>query len=341
MRQDWVFQGEILRYPFLAAIEKYIEQGCSLCAESTISVRRKILRYLAGVLEDLRERGEIKTTHPKYMDDNDIIALIKWMRSRNLDPATQCKWLQFVDGLLLVHGNSTVQTMRKMHKHVFPRPQRKPIFVKTDDEIGRMVTATEQIPGWPGVVGKFLCIVYPLTGLRVSELRRAHLDDLIITPEKITLRVRHPKGENTYGQHRIVLIHPGALPHIQEYLRQRAEYLKTHGATSECLIPFCYHNGTVEEWTHALWGQLSGEIRLRSGVNFNWRQLRPTYAHKLANQYNVDMKDIAVQLGHASTATTERYYARISEAKAQDRINSAFQSGDVRDGLKIALPTVN
>jgi integrase len=82
-----------------------------------------------------------------------------------------------------------------------------------------------------------------------------------------------------------------------------------------------------------MWGKLSGDLRKLSGVIFNWKTIRPTYANRLINKYGVSIGDVAQMLGHASTATTEKYYGRIELARAKDRIRLAYTATEQADKI--------
>ncbi len=107
------------RYPLMAAAEKYLEKRSLKVGKSTMDNERRIVRSIVRELEEMRERGELKTTNPVEVGPVELRAFLDWMREprhhkgKPLDPDTQVRYLSKIEGILELHGNKIVESMRQ------------------------------------------------------------------------------------------------------------------------------------------------------------------------------------------------------------------------------------
>ena len=66
-------------------------------------------------------------------------------------------------------------------------------------------------------------------------------------------------------------------------------------------------------------------VSMATGVEFDHRALRRTWGQALLDA-GVSEEEVSVLLGHASTATTSRYYARTREGRARDAARAAWRN---------------
>jgi integrase/recombinase XerD len=164
--------------------------------------------------------------------------------------------------------------------------------------------------------------VYAYTGLRPKELRLAQIEDLDTV--KWTIWVRHPKGEGKYGKQRTVPIPPQIRPHIQKYLLARAEQLKKYQiGYCEQLIPNFTKEGT-SYFSDGGFRKLKYPLEKEAGIRFKLKDFRSSYAQNLKDR-GISIEVVSKALGHTSTKTTERFYARIRDASVFEEINRAWE----------------
>ncbi|MEW5937842.1 MAG: site-specific integrase [Candidatus Thermoplasmatota archaeon] len=177
---------------------------------------------------------------------------------------------------------------------------------------------------WSGAVMAFAIPAYYYTGLRPSELRKAHLEDLDL--KTWTLRVRHPKGEASWGSRRTVPIPPPLRTYVLDYLDARRKRLEEIGMQEcEALIPnLSPWNTTGEPYTAQSILRMKRMVEERSGIRFEMRKLRNTCGQHLKDR-GVPIEAISKLLGHASTVTTEKHYARMRDAHAFRLVESAWE----------------
>ena len=259
------------------------------------------------------------------MTEDDIRGFLSWMDvEKHLDNDTRTKYIGILKQLLLSFDNYAIQRME--HKKQLPRRVRKEVKVLTEGEVWRIIKAAKNIEGWRGVVATFLSVIYPFTGLRPSELRRARRIDLDTTSWEMF--VAHPKGEDKYGVKRTVPVLPPARPYVLEYLKQRSEHLAKYGIPeNQCdqLIPrFVRGRKETAYYTLTALHVLKYEIEAIAGISFKLKTFRATYG-----QMNLDrgakLDRVSRLMGHSNTATTERFYCRVKDRAAFEEINEIWE----------------
>ena len=321
------------RYPFLEYAMQYMGMRKGFIADSTYDELERKMRYLNKILVELRASGKISTTNPKKITRRDIAAIIEWARRKGLQNVTIGKYLGAISKVCLFTGNGVFEHMKAEGERL-PGKTPKEMRDLSEEELVIILRKASEILGWSGEVGSFIMHMYPYTGLRPSELRLAHIED--IDTDRWTMFVRHPKGEGSYAKQRTAPILPPARPAVLRFLKARTERLRRYGVKKAVPLIPARHNGgfdfyssnrfrvmkkRVEEIVNA-----EREERGRPSINFNLKIFRDTYC-----QMNLDMNpellsDISLTMGHASTRTTELHYGRIKERKALERIQRAWES---------------
>jgi len=174
-----------------------------------------------------------------------------------------------------------------------------------------------------------LMYTYPYTGVRASELRRAHLED--IDTRRWVIFVRHPKGEDSYAKQRHAPILPPARQAILHYLTAREERLKEFGFDkAEMLIPVVKGTDSPHYYAESTFRRLKKKVQERMiaeygiDLDFCLRTLRDTYCQMNLDKDETLLSAVSVSMGHASTVTTERHYGRMKTKNALDRIQAAW-----------------
>lgn len=311
------------RYPFLTYAEKYLERRKASLVKATLDQLHRKARFLSKELEQLKRDGKIKNTSPEKFTENDINEIILWMKSKGNGNNYQSKNLGFIKSICEFAGNG-VFTQMKAGGIDLPKMVIQDLNPLTEEEVRIIFEASDKMEGYTGDVMRFLVRMYFFTGLRQSELRRAHLEDL--NTYKWQTWVRHPKGEGRYGKQRFVPIVPPLRTFVMEYLEARKKFLAKTGKSSNALIPSnrgtCYSANRFQVLKKNLKKIINIEYEGRD-FNFKFKDFRDGFC-----QYNIDndvgVSAVSVLMGHASTATTERHYGRMKASKAMDRLNAAY-----------------
>ncbi|MCX6652382.1 MAG: site-specific integrase [Methanomassiliicoccales archaeon] len=143
--------------------------------------------------------------------------------------------------------------------------------------------AAERSEGWTGQVAMLLTAFFPATGLRPSELRLANLEDLEL--RNWTFRVRHPKGERSYGRQRMVLVLPPAHEAAKRFLKERRMKLDEMGVNAcEVLIPAFHGRGKAGFYASARFWEIKRKVQRLVNVDpggekidFHIKTFRNTY----------------------------------------------------------------
>ncbi len=328
------------RYPLMAAAEQYLEKRKVQVGPATYNNDRRTVRYFVGEIEQMREGGMIATTNPQEIGPAEVRAFIDWMREpskhktgRPLDPDTQVRYLSKLEMILRSKGNRVMEKMRD-EGYSFPkRAGAKPIRAIAEPDLMEIQAAAKRVkscphepPGWRMAKATLLSSMYVATGVRPSELRLAHFEDLDM--KKWRFYVRTPKGVGVWADQRTVTVMPPYREAILSFVREREELLRFYGREKATyLIPNL--RGVKEEqqdrpYSANHFRELKKELEALSGIDFRIKDFRPTFATLTVDMDSALMADVSAQLGHANMATTQRYYARISADRAGSRLEKAW-----------------
>ena len=309
------------RYPLRTAIGEYVKTHSTYLAEATVAERKRKLMAFAERYEALCGENADLDPNPSKWGEKEISAILLDIRKRNWSLATQAKELENIQALLRSEGNGIADKMKASKPQLFPRRTATRGPSLTEEQLGQVLKAADEVTGWTGEVARFLIATHAFTGLRPGELRKAEREDLDTTTW--TLRVRHPKGEAQYGDHRIVPIPEPMRRYVVHYLRAREQMLAERGIleVKPLLCPkpnpnIFYNAVSLRRAKH--------EVERVSGVRFELRALRRTYGQNLLNR-GVALETVSLALGHSSTLTTERYYCRKDADTARREILRAFE----------------
>ena len=240
-----------------------------------------------------------------------------------------------------------------------PRAVRKSIQTLDDDDLARLRAAAEAMAseghhdGWRGKVARFLVEFLPATGLRPKEVQGVRLADVNLRKRRV--RVAHPKGEGRWASDaEDAPLPPAVHQAVLDFLGDREAYL--NGEPCEWLLPLrkmvpvLNPDGTpargedglplwaetVGPWTDTVLRKLAADLRERTaapgqpGVEFSWKTMRATFGQR-ARDAGARIDEVSRAMQHASTKTTEEFYARVSAGAALEAVNRAL-SRPVRRG---------
>lgn len=127
------------------------------------------------------------------------------------------------------------------------------------------------------------------------------------------------KGEGSWGQSRGAPIVDGVEDIIERYLEMRERKLEGRGKESRSMFPPL--QGKSEFYTQQAFEKLKSGVEDTLGVKYELRSGRRAFGQRLLDKGN-RIEDVSVAMGHASTKTTELYYARGRESIVFNRIRS-------------------
>lgn len=311
------------RYPFLASADEYLEKRKAFIAKSTYAEWGRKVKYLNRVLVDLHGQGKLESYNPERMTENDIAAFLTWAREKAIQPATVEKYITLLSNICNYAGNSVIVRMKASGER-FPRRTPKDLKCLDQDELEMISEAADKMDGWYGEVAKFLMAIYPYCGLRPSELRLAHIEDL--DTKRWRIWVRHPKGEGTYARQRYAPILPPARKAVMEYLEAREARIKQLGVKAAVpLIPAKHSEGIgcySENRFRSIKAQVMASV---PGVKFSLKTFRDTFCQMNIDREPGNLSAVSVAMGHSTTKTTERHYGRMRSDSALDALEKAWE----------------
>ena len=173
------------------------------------------------------------------------------------------------------------------------------------DEVKALVKACG--PGPSGVRNAALIAAMFGSGLRVSEALALKPSDLDLKNGTVT--VKHGKGDKA----RIVAIDPSAQAIIEKWMERRTRLGLNGRQPLFCTISKGDNFGTSIDSSYVR--RLLPRLAQRAGIE---RRVHPhALRHSLASALAMEGKPlptITAQLGHSSTAVTDRYLAKIAPA---------------------------
>jgi integrase/recombinase XerD len=320
------------RYPFLSLLALFVAAIEGFYTPSTVAEMHRKLRKLSWDLRRLKKEGRIRTDNPLKMGSMDVMGLVKDMRDRGLSVNTISRQLGQLRVFLDWCGNPVITNLQKQNKQAIPKQRVRRLPSLNESEVNKLMAAAGSMPGWRGDVACLMVAIYAYCGLRMSELRLAHFEDLDC--RTWTIYVRHPKGEATWGEKRAVYIPEPARAHVVRFVRARVFTAYKRGLDGlEPLIPSFSPRGKAGFYTSQGISSIKRAVERKAGVKFEIRTLRRTYGQILLDR-GVLIDTVSKSMGHSSTKTTEMYYCRKSDAMVRDEIDRAWSSADSSEDSK-------
>ena len=320
-----------MKYPFRTIMARYLEKREVQVGKSTLANERRMLAHLIGEIES----GAVKnltSKNPYNMSKKDVRAIIDHLRGRDLENETIERYLRYLNSLLVHCDNHALEELKQEAPHLFPKRARKPIHYLTEKQVRMLIDTAQGMKGWNGAVTRLMTVLYPGTGLRVSELLLAHMEDL--DTSTWTMKVRDPKGKGSYGQKRTVTVMPPFRSGVLAYLEERRKHLEELGMDSVYLIPALVDGKDVPYSTNHL-RELKRELEKASGIKFKLKDFRATFASLTVQMDPNLLPDVSKQLGHSSVVVTETFYAATKADDSGRRLEEAWmQKAEMTDSVE-------
>ena len=315
-----------MRYQFAADVNAYIEHLRPHVKESTVKDKERKLRLICKTFTKLYQEGKVSSNNPRKIDKDDIIAYISYRRSMKISESTISKDLSQLNQLFLWVGNHEIETFRAFGGVYRPHAYTGRKRPMSNDVIAKVYGLARETDRWDVLRGCMTVILCCSCGLRPQEARQLYADDIVLMGDRSVVHVEHVKGEGTWGEPRNVLIMDGVEDIFRKYLGMRAEVLREHGIESRAMFPPL--KGDAEFYCQQSFGRLKKVVEDILGTKFELRSGRRAFGQRLLDKGNL-IEDVSVAMGHASTKTTEGYYARGREDIVMNRILSRERGQEV------------
>ncbi len=162
----------------------------------------------------------------------------------------------------------------------------------------------------------------------------AHLVDLNTRTWKLYIRV--PKGGAKWAENRRVTTIPPYRQAFLDFLKAREELLRHYGREESTYLIQKLQEDKDTFYSSNHFRELKKELREVPGIEFKFKDFRPTFASLTVEMELNSLIDVLTTLGHSNVKTTQRYYAQIRSVSAGERINKLWESA-----LKKEAPTTS
>lgn len=317
------------RYPFEEYAEQFLDAVKDFYAPITWKGLYRRYRRINHDLIALQRVSDLSSTSPKRMSSEDIRIYLSWRRSLGYSNKEYAHEVNALTILFDYVGNPAVRQCMSRYPLIRPNgsdPRHGSISKSDRMKLIHSMDSYAESNDFTMVRSYAMVAFFIGAGLRSKELRLLEVDDL--DTDSWILNIVHVKGEDSYGHARFVLIAPEFHPIIGNYLRLRSDNVTGSSAMFAPMI----HNET---------GYLSSNSVLRivsicekdCGVRCDTRMFRRSFGQDLLDRDIDSIESVSVLMGHSSTRTTERYYARRKNDSAIAAARAVYSgSGEDRCG---------
>lgn len=239
------------------------------------------------------------------------------MRARGVSDGGIDHNLDGLAGLLKFIGNGVVEQARVRFKQHFPHSQQHRLDPIGDEDRRAIIKAANMVPSekWRRMEAYGMAVLTVCSGLRPKEFKVSTIVDLNLY--RGMMHVEEVKGNGRYGEPRDVNVHPDGRPFLRRYLEARAAVLEKNNLVSNLLFPVIPNLKRGKDCAFSTSGttDLRAIVKKETGVDFDYRACRRTYGQVWIDQ-GVSLNAVSRMMGHATTKTTEIYYARIKNDAA-------------------------
>jgi integrase/recombinase XerD len=288
-----------MRYPFTTAASIFMDAYSGVYSDGMAAELRRRYPKIGKQLIYLEKTKKIKTTNPSKLSADDIKEYVKYQRQRGLKPSSISHDVSAINMLCIFTADNTcVNAARIKYPLLFPPRSQKRLPITERPEFDRILKFASVL-NEDSDLYHIRCYAETLlafgAGLRTQEVQYAKV--AFLDSEVETIFLDHVKGQGSYGQCRTVPIRPECRDIIRLWLKVRPKtaYLFTNKDGK----PLATNSLTKDR----------NLVVNDTGIVFDYRKCRRTYAQYLIDEgLPVDM--LSVILGHSSSKTTEKSYAR-------------------------------
>jgi len=287
------------RYPFRAAANTFLDAYSGVYSDGMAAELGRRYPKIGKQLENLKNSGKISTTNPSFLTCEDIKEYVKFQRQRGLKPTSISHDVSAINMLCIFTANNTcVNAARVKYPLLFPARSQQRLPVTELPEYDRILSFASKLTK-DSDPRRIRCYAETLlaygAGLRTQEVQYAKA--AFLDHDAKTIFLDHVKGQGSYGQCRTVPIRPECRPTILLWMSIRPNNK----------LLFTNYDGNALS-TNSLTKDRNLVIN-ETGIDFDYRKCRRTYAQYLIDE-GLPVDKLAVILGHSSSKTTEKSYAR-------------------------------
>jgi integrase/recombinase XerD len=288
---------------------EYLGTRIRLSKSSKDALRRRYKLQAANV-KYLVEIGEMSTTSPALFTEKDFLAFVQYRASLERSPSDFNHHVSAMNKLMLFCGNRNGEKVLERNDDLrmpVPPSKKNPLSKSVYKSI---LSAYEGVDKDDFVALRpyAMVLMYICTGCRNKELRMAMMSDL--DTETWFLSIRHPKGEDSYGQERHVPIPNEFRPMIENYLRIRTKWVKEHRIFDPGYLFFPL-SGDDEPLSSNSVRRIKDKVATDIGAHFELRDCRRFCGQRYLEN-GVPLEIVAALLGHSNIKTTQSYYVTIT-----------------------------
>lgn len=309
------------KYPFKEKADEYLELVRVTMADTSYKVLARRYRRMERDLINLYESKQIKTLAPKKMDEDDVLAYLKYRREKKVSASDYNHDISALRQLLRYNDNTAVDKCLIRYPLMKQKSRQKKLPPLPPVTYQRIIEAYGEVDQFDFRLSRAFTMVllYVGTGARNKELRLARIGDL--DTDKWEIHFEHVKGEDTYGEPRNVPVPKELQPIVLNYLLVRDAWLRTHKAQSDAL--FFAMNGQYSFLSGNSIRKIKKIVERAVGERFELRDCRRAYGQYCLNK-GVEIDSVSVLMGHETTRTTELYYCRKEEDKAMEAVREVW-----------------
>ncbi|MBI0584662.1 MAG: site-specific integrase [Methanomassiliicoccus sp.] len=267
----------------------------------------------------------IRNCTPVKMSDQDVVAYMGLLRGRGMKDGGIDHNIDALAGLLRYEGNAAVDRAKARFPQHFPHNSVRRQDPISDEDRKKILEGAAKVPteDWRRMEAYALSVLGICSGLRPKELRLAKLKDLNLN--RSVMHAEEVKGKGRYGEPRDTAIHPDGPPFLRRYLQARAQALIGEYLISDLLFPSLQNlqKGRSGEFSVNGTTVLRAIVKQETGVDFDLRACRRTFGQNCLDQ-GVPLDSTSRMMGHATSKTTETYYARKKNDQAVAEAQKAW-----------------
>ncbi len=319
------------RYPFEEYANQFLDSVKEFYSPVTWKGLQRRYRRINHDLVALQRVSGLSSTSPNRMTSDDIRIYLSWRRSLGYSNKEYSHEVNALTILFDFVGNSAVRQCMSRYPLTRPVGSDPRHGTLSKDDRARLIAGMDSYSDSDdfSMVRSYAVAAFFLgAGLRSKELRLLDLDDL--DTDSWILTVIHVKGEDSYGHSRIVLIAPEFHPIIENYLRLRSVQCAGSDSIFPPIVPGCSDHLSSNSILRIL-----SLCEKDCGVFCDTRTFRRSYGQGLLDRGIDSIESVSVLMGHSSTRTTERYYARRKNDSAIAAARAVY-SGSGADGCGCA-----
>ncbi len=299
----------------MTAVNIFMDSYQGVYSQGMAAELRRRYPKISKQLDFLWKRKDITTTDPAKLTPEDIREYVKYQRMRGLKPASISHDVSAISMLCKVTaGNRCVEIARIKYPLLFPKRDSKRLPVTERPEYERILRFAGKLTADsdPMRIRAYAEVLFAYgTGARTIELQ--HAKNKFLEQDLTCIFVDHVKGMETYGQARTVPIRPEVRPTLRLWLTVRSD-------TSDYL----FHNQVGQPLSTNSLTKDRTRVCKEVGIDFDYRKCRRTYALYLIDE-GLPVDKLAVILGHSSSKTTEKSYARPRDDRVVAEIIRSWQ----------------